>query len=285
MKGLLLLGGSGSRMRPLTNSFNKHFLPIYDKPLYYYPLSTLMLMGINEVGIVSDQKTLKILENQFGTGVGLGCKFTYIEQDKPLGIANGIKVAGEFLLSDLFTLILGDNFFYGVGLGQSLLKKDFKQGAKIFGYRVSNPEDYGVMRIEDGKILEITEKPKDFISNIAITGLYQFDDYATKYVNGLSLSARKEYEITDLLNIYLQNKSLDFELLPRGTAWLDTGLPDSLLEASLFVKVIEQRQGFKIGCLEEIAYRNGWISNEQLLRLSSNNSNSKYYNYLEQIAD
>lgn len=283
MKGLILLGGTGSRLRPMTISINKHFLPIYDKPVFYYPLSTLMLMGINDIGIVSDKSSIKLFENHLGNGSNYGCKFTYIEQNEALGIADGILSAANFLRDNNFTLILGDNFFYGVGFGQSLTYRKFYNGAKIFGYRVSNPQNYGVIKLVNNKVTEIVEKPKHYISNIAITGLYQFDTRAIDFTEQLVPSERNEFEITDLINKYNTQGSLNFELLPRGTAWLDTGSADSLLEASTFVRVLEQRQGLKIGCIEEIAFRNNWISKKHLLKISSKNISSEYFKYLSTI--
>jgi glucose-1-phosphate thymidylyltransferase len=283
MRGLILLGGTGSRLKPITLSVNKHFLPLYDKPLFYYPLSTLMLMGIKEICLITTSESLPFLRKNLGNGERFGCSFTYLIQDIPKGIPNAISIARDFLEERNFTMILGDNFFYGVGLGQALTKKEFKNGAKIFGYAVSNPQEYGVIKLEGGNIIDIIEKPSNFISDIAITGLYQFDRDAIEIAESLKLSkVRKEYEITDLIKEYKKNNNLDFELLPRGTAWLDTGSIHSLLEASIFVRVIEERQGLKIGCLEEIAYRNNWIDKLDLLNLISENDND-YYNYLKRI--
>lgn len=284
MKGLVLLGGTGSRLRPITISINKHFLPLYDKPLFYYPLSTLMLMGIRDICLVTTSDALPFLRKNLGGGEKFGCSFTYFTQDIPKGIPNGISVARDFLKNENFTMILGDNFFYGVGLGHALTRKEFKGGAKIYGYAVSNPEDYGVIRIQDGTIVEIKEKPQHFISDIAITGLYQFDKDAVKIVENLKISeSRKEYEITDLISEYKKQDNLDFELLPRGTAWLDTGNPNDLLEASLFVRVIEERQGLKIGCLEEIAFRNNWIDKQQLISLVNEGSDNGYFRFLKKV--
>lgn len=284
MKGLILLGGTGSRLKPITLSINKHFLPLYDKPLFYYPLSTLMLMGIREICLVSTSESLPFLRKNLGTGERFGCSFTYLSQDIPNGIPNAISIAKNFLGDSNFTMILGDNFFYGVGLGHALTRKEFKIGAKIFGYTVSNPQEYGVIKIQDGNILDIIEKPSKFVSDIAITGLYQFDGHAVNLVENLKPSkVRKEYEITDLIAEYKKNGNLDFELLPRGTAWLDTGNPNSLLEASMFVRVIEERQGLKIGCLEEIAYRNNWIDKRALANLVSEQNDNDYYSFLKRI--
>lgn len=286
MKGLILLGGTGSRLKPVTTAVNKHFLPLYDKPIFYYPLSTLMLMGINEICLVSSSESLRFFRKSLGTGERFGCKFTYVSQDAPKGIPNGISVAKAFLGSDDFTMILGDNFFYGVGLGQALTRKKFNGGAKIFGYEVSNPEDYGVVKIAEGKIVDVVEKPSKFVSEIAITGLYQFDRDAIELTESLQPSkSRNEFEITDLLRKYNRQKRLEFELLPRGTAWLDTGNPNSLLEASMFVRVIEERQGLKIGCLEEIAYRNSWINKKQLEKIIDQASSNDYYMFLKKLLD
>ena len=286
MKGLILLGGTGSRLKPITTAVNKHFLPLYDKPIFYYPLSTLMLMEINEICLVSTSESLPFLKKSLGTGERFGCRFTYLSQDAPKGIPNGISIAKDFLGSEDFTMILGDNFFYGVGLGQALTRKKFNGGAKIFGYEVSNPEDYGVVKIVDGKIIDVIEKPSKFISEIAITGLYQFDHDAIELTERLHPSNfRNEYEITDLIREYNKRKKLEFELLPRGTAWLDTGNPNSLLEASMFVRVIEERQGLKIGCLEEIAYRNSWIDKVQLSKIVDQEINNDYYKFLKRLLD
>lgn len=286
MKGLILLGGTGSRLKPITTAVNKHFLPLYDKPIFYYPLSTLMLMEINEICLVGTSESLPFLRKSLGTGERFGCRFTYLSQDTPKGIPNGISVAKDFLESDDFTMILGDNFFYGVGLGQSLTRRKFNGGAKIFGYEVANPEDYGVVKLVNGKIVEIVEKPSKFVSDIAITGLYQFDHDAIELTESLEPSKlRNEYEITDLIKEYNSKEKLEFELLPRGTAWLDTGNPNSLLEASMFVRVIEERQGLKIGCLEEIAYRNSWIDKEQLAKLNHESFNNAYYKYLRKLLE
>jgi glucose-1-phosphate thymidylyltransferase len=284
MKGLILLGGSGTRLKPITLSINKHLLPIYDKPLFYYPLSTLMLMGIKDIGIVSDTDSLPLFKKNLGNGERFGCSFTYIAQKEPAGIPDGIKVAQNFIGTSKFTLILGDNFFYGVGLGHALTLKKFESGAKIFGCAVANPQDYGVIEIRDKKIVNIVEKPLNYISNIAITGLYQFDHQAIQIIETLKpSSSRGEFEITDLIKIYNDRNQLVFEMIPRGTAWLDTGNANSLLEASTFVRVIEQRQGFKIGCLEEIAIGNGWIDKHQLKILFDQNSNIDYYIYLNSL--
>ena len=284
MKGLILLGGFGSRLSPITVSVNKHLLPLFDKPIYYYPLSTLMLMGIQEIGIVSTPETLALVKKNLGDGSRLGCEFNYIVQRIPKGIPNGVLKAKNFLKDSNFTLILGDNFFYGVGLGQSLRNSAFVGGAKIYGHVVANPSDYGVIEIKNKKILKIIEKPSKPLSNIAITGLYHFDSQALDYIKELKPNMlRKEFDIVDLLNIYKKRNTLGFELLPRGTVWLDTGTSNSLLEASNFVKVIEERQDLKIGCIEEIALRNKWIDNSEIAGYIKNSSFNAYYDYLKKL--
>jgi glucose-1-phosphate thymidylyltransferase len=243
-----------------------------------------MLMGIRDICLVTTSESIPLLKKNLGSGERLGCSFTYLSQDIPKGIPHAISIAKNFLKDSNFTMILGDNFFYGVGLGNALTRKEFKNGAKIFGYSVSNPQEYGVIKIEKGNILTVVEKPAKFVSDIAITGLYQFDKEAIEMVEKLRPSkVRQEYEITDLINEYKKTKKLDFELLPRGTAWLDTGNPNALLEASMFVRVIEERQGLKIGCLEEIAYRNKWIDKLQLENLTANKSKNNYYIYIKKI--
>ena len=286
MKGLILLGGFGSRLAPVTVSVNKHLLPLFDKPIYYYPLSTLMLMGIQEIGIVSAPETLALVKKNLGDGSRLGCEFSYIVQRIPKGIPNGVSSAKKFLKDSNFTMILGDNFFYGVGLGHSLRNSHFVEGAKIYGHVVSNPSDYGVIEIKSKKILRIVEKPSKPVSNIAITGLYHFDSQALDYIKELKPNMlRKEFDIVDLLNIYKKRNNLGFELLPRGTVWLDTGTSSSLLEASNFVKVIEERQDLKIGCIEEIALRNKWIGSAEIAGYIKNSSQNEYYDYLKRLID
>jgi glucose-1-phosphate thymidylyltransferase len=286
MKGLILLGGLGSRLAPTTVSVNKHLLPLFDKPIYYYPLSTLMLMGIQEIGIVSTPETLALVKKNLGDGSRLGCEFNYIVQRIPKGIPNGVSNAKNFLKDSNFALILGDNFFYGVGLGHSLRNSEFVGGAKIYGHVVSNPSDYGVIEIKNKKILRIIEKPSKPLSNIAITGLYHFDSQALDYIKELKPNVlRKEFDIVDLLNIYKKRNTLGFELLPRGTVWLDTGTSKSLLEASNFVKVIEERQDLKIGCIEEIALRNKWIGSAEIAGYIKNSSQNEYYDYLKKLID
>lgn len=283
MRGVILAGGTGSRLWPLTNSINKHFLPVFDKPMIHYPLATLMLAGIKDIVIISSGSTIDLFNLHFGNGDHLGINLVYKIQEKPEGIPQGISIASEFIGSDKFCLILGDNIFHGAGLGKSLESNSHHYGAKIFCYPVFDPTHFGVAYIDAGKIHKLVEKPNDSKSKLAITGFYFFDSDAIDFVQNLKPSKRGELEIVDLLNIYLDKNRLDFEVLTRGTAWLDTGTPDSLLEASKYVEIIEKRQGLKIACIEEIAWRNNWISSEQLLKLAGQIPNSSYSKYLSEL--
>jgi glucose-1-phosphate thymidylyltransferase len=280
MHGIILAGGMGSRLWPLTKSINKHFLPVFDKPMIYYPLSTQMLMGIRELTIVSNPIHIDLFKDLFGNGSNYGLDINYVTQNNPGGLPEGISLASKFIGEENFSLILGDNIFYGVGLGQSLnVQQDFI-GARIFCYQVANPQAFGVAEIEENEILSIEEKPAFPKSNLAITGLYFFENEAKHLVSSLKPSSRGELEIVDLLNIYLRDKKLSYEIFPRGTAWLDTGTPESLLEASEFVHVIEKRQGAKVACIEEISWRNGWISDKELANLANSSFNPEYKKYL-----
>lgn len=283
MKGLVLAGGTGTRLWPITKSVNKHLLPIYDKPLIYYPLATLMLSKINEIAIISTPKFLEDFRNHFEFAENLGIEMKYISQLKPEGLPQGLVLAEEFIGRDHVTMILGDNIFHGVGLGRALTQDQTSDGAKIFCYEVANPSTFGVAKFENGKITQLIEKPNEFVSNKAITGLYVFDNNASTYAKSLNFSKRGEYEIVDLLEIYRKQENLNFEILPRGTAWLDTGTIDSLLDAGNYIKVIEQRQGTRIACLEEISWRNSWISDEQLEKLANTNPNQEIKKYLLNI--
>ena len=283
MKGLILAGGTGSRLWPNTKAVNKHLLPVYDKPLIYYPLATLMLAGINEIAIVSSPDHLQSFQKLFSASSELGLNLVFIEQSMPAGLPQGISLSKDFLGEDAFAMILGDNIFHGVGMGSSLIDLQHSSGAKIFCYNVANPEDFGIAHIVDGEIVKLEEKPKNPMSNLAITGLYIFDQQAAKLACELEPSARGELEITDLLRIYLQKSSLDFEILPRGTAWLDTGTSKSLQDAGNYVRIIEDRQGDKIACLEEIAWRNMWISDQQLEAIATNCISVEYKNYLNRL--
>ena len=280
MRGIILAGGTGSRLWPLTKSVNKHFLPIFDKPMIHYPLSTLMLAGIREILLISSPLHIDMFRNHFGDGSQYGLSLEYAIQEKPSGLPQGITIAKDFLRNGSFALILGDNVFHGVGLGQSLNARQNFEGSRIFCYQVSNPEQFGVAEISSNRIISLEEKPRDPKSNLAITGLYFFDNQAIQFARELTASLRGELEIVDLLMKYMQIEKLDFEILPRGTAWLDTGSPSSLLEASEYIQIVEKRQGMKIASIEEISWRNGWINSLQLEILARDNVNPEYAKYL-----
>lgn len=280
MKGLILAGGTGSRLWPNTKATNKHLLPVYDKPLIYYPLATLMLAGISDIAIVSSPDHMPSFKSLFAESQKLGLNLVFIEQKTPAGLPQGISLAQKFLGEDSFAMILGDNIFHGVGMGKSLINLDHSSGAKIFCYNVANPENFGVAQITENRIVKLDEKPKNPNTNLAITGLYVFDNEAASLAVPLKPSARGELEITDLLRCYLEKDSLEFEILPRGTAWLDTGTSKSLLDAGNYVKIIEERQGSKVACLEEISWRNSWISNAELESISSECISPDYSDYL-----
>ena len=259
MRGIILSGGYGTRLYPSTISISKQIIPLYDKPMIYYPLSVLMLSGIKEIMIISSKEHLNLFKKQFGNGHQLGITIEYAAQTKPNGIPESFIIAEDFINKSPITLILGDNFFYGQKLG-SLLQASYslKRGANIFLHQVNNPKEYGVVKLSSkNNIQAIYEKPKKYISNYAITGLYVFDKNVVDYTKKLKFSKRKELEITDLIKIYLKNNLLNYNLLGRGYTWFDAGTHDSLLLASQFIKAIEERQGFKIGCIEEISYING----------------------------
>ena len=280
MKGLILAGGTGSRLWPNTKATNKHLLPVYDKPLIYYPLATLMLAGIRDIAIISSPSHMPGFKSLFTESQKLGLNLVFIEQKTPAGLPQGISLAQKFLGEDSFAMILGDNIFHGVGMGKSLINLEHSSGAKIFCYNVANPENFGVAQISENKIIRLDEKPKNPITNLAITGLYVFDNDAASLAAPLKPSARGELEITDLLRCYLEKDSLEFEILPRGTAWLDTGTSKSLLDAGNYVRIIEERQGSKVACLEEISWRNSWISNAELESIASECISPDYSDYL-----
>lgn len=282
MKGIILAGGSATRLFPLSKAISKQIMPVYDKPMIYYPLSTLMLAGIKEVLIISTPRDLPMFEQLLGDGKSLGMRFEYKVQEKPNGLAQAFVLGEEFLAGDDACLILGDNMFYGQNFS-SMLKKaaQIKSGAMVFGYYVRDPRAYGVVGFdENGKVTSLEEKPAHPKSNYAVPGLYFYDSTVCKRAKALKPSARGEYEITDLNKTYLQEGTLKVELFGRGFAWLDTGNCDSLLEASNFVETIQNRQGFYVACIEEIAWRNGWISDQQLLELGNSLKQTKYGQYI-----
>lgn len=282
MKGIILAGGSATRLFPLSKAISKQIMPVYDKPMIYYPLSTLMLAGIKEVLIISTPRDLPMFEQLLGDGKSLGMRFEYKVQEKPNGLAQAFVLGEEFLAGDDACLILGDNMFYGQNFSAMLKKAaQIKSGAMVFGYYVKDPRAYGVVGFdENGKVTSLEEKPAQPKSNYAVPGLYFYDSTVCKRAKELKPSARGEYEITDLNKTYLQEGTLKVELFGRGFAWLDTGNCDSLLEASNFVETIQNRQGFYVACIEEIAWRNGWISDQQLLELGNSLKQTKYGQYI-----
>ncbi len=288
MKGIILAGGSATRLYPLSKAISKQIMPVYDKPMIYYPLSTLMLAGIREVLIISTPRDLPMFRELLGTGESIGMKFEYKVQENPNGLAQAFVLGAEFLNGEPGCLILGDNMFYGQGFSSMLRKaveKCQKGGACIFGYFVKDPRAYGVVEFDDaGKVLSLEEKPQIPKSNYAVPGLYFYDATVTEKAASLQPSARGEYEITDLNKIYLAEEKLDVELFGRGFAWLDTGNCDSLLEASNFVATIQNRQGFYVSCIEEIAWRNKWITTEQLNALGEEMGKTSYGQYLIDLA-
>ena len=281
MKGIILAGGSGTRLHPLTLAMSKQMMPIYDKPMIYYPLSVLMMAGINEVLIISTPHDLPNFERLLGTGEQLGCKFTYAVQEVPNGLAQAFVIGEDFIGNDKVALVLGDNIFYGVGLGRMLQKINNPDGGVVFAYHVSDPERYGVVDFDkDFNVLSIEEKPTEPKSNYAVPGLYFYDNSVVEIAKNLKPSPRGEYEITDVNKEYLKRKQLKVSILDRGTAWLDTGTFASLMQAGQFVQVIEERQGLKIGCIEEVAYRNGFITKDKLKQIAEPLVKSGYGTYL-----
>ncbi len=281
MKGIILAGGSGTRLYPITMAISKQLMPIYDKPMIYYPLSTLISAGISEILIISSQQDLPRFEQLLGSGSQIGCDFTYRVQDEPRGLADAFIVGEEFIGDDKVVMVLGDNIFYGTEMGEKLRQYTDPDGGVIFGYQVADPERYGVVEFDDNmKVMSIEEKPKEPKSNYAIPGLYFFDNEVVKVAKAVKPSARGEIEITELHNHYLRKGKLKVALLDRGTAWLDTGTFDSMNQASQFVQVIEERQGMKIGCIEEAAYNQGFITKEQLRKIAKPLVKSGYGQYL-----
>lgn len=285
MKGIILAGGSGTRLYPVTNVICKQLLPIYDKPMIYYPLSVLLLAGIKEVLIISTPADIGRFESLLGDGKKLGISIDYAVQESPDGLAQAFLIGEEFIGSDSVCLILGDNIFYGEGLPAQLREcAVIKNGAKVFGYYVQDPERYGVAEVDkSGNVLSLEEKPENPKSNYAVTGLYFYDNKVVEIAKTIKPSPRGELEITDINKVYLQNSELTIELLGRGIAWLDTGTHESLLEAGNFIEVIEKRQGLKIACIEEIAYRMGYISLDELDELSKPLLKNSYGRYLADI--
>ena len=283
-KGIILAGGKGTRMSPLTKAVNKQLLPIHDKPLIFYPLSILMLAGIKDILIIVNQGQLSQYKKIIPDGKSFGIKINYIEQKNPNGLPEAFILGEKFIKNQNVCLILGDNFFYGQNLSKILLNcTKLKNGAKVLLHRVNNPERFGVAKVFGKKIRRIKEKPKKFISDLAITGLYFFDRKVCNYAKKLKPSKRGELEIVDLLNRYLKNKKLSAELIGRGGAWLDTGSIEDFYKTSAFVSAIENRQGFKIACLEEIAFNNKWIDKKQLIRAIKFYGNCSYSDYIKKL--
>ena len=283
-KGIILAGGMGTRMSPLTKAVNKQLLPIYDKPLIYYPLSILMLSKIKNILIIVNKGQLEQYKKIIPDGKKLGIKITYMEQDKPRGLPDAFILGEKFINKDNIAMILGDNFFYGQSLTNMLLEcVKIKKGAKVILHKVINPENFGVAVVKNKKIQSIKEKPKKFISDLAITGLYFFDNKVVQYAKKLKPSKRKELEIIDLLNKYKKNKQLSAEFIGRGGAWLDTGTIEDFYKTSNFVSAIENQQGFKIACLEEISLKNNWIKKKSVLEAIKFYGNCEYSKYLKKI--
>jgi len=286
MKGIILAGGSGTRLYPITHAISKQMLPVYDKPMIYYPLSVLMLAGIRDILVISTPRDLPGFRDLLGTGKALGLKFTYIEQPSPDGLAQAFILGEKFIGNDTVCMILGDNIFYGHGFGDALLNTaKLKKGACVFGYYVTDPERYGVVEFDKNrKAVSIEEKPEKPRSNYAVTGLYFYDNTVSKKAKSLKPSPRGELEITDLNRLYLKEGSLEVKLMGRGMAWLDTGTYESLLQAANFIATLEQRQGLKASCIEEIAYKRGFITKKQLIALAEPFKKSQYGKYLLRIA-
>jgi glucose-1-phosphate thymidylyltransferase len=287
MKGIILAGGRGTRLHPLTLTVSKQLLPVYDKPMVYYPLSMLMLAGLRNILVISTPEDLPLFRHLLGDGEQWGLKFTYAEQDQPRGLADAFRVGAEFIREEPACLILGDNIFFGHSLPEILQRAAMlKEGALIFAYPVRDPERYGVVEFDsDGKVLNIEEKPQKPRSHYAIPGIYFYDSQVVEIAANLKPSTRGEIEITDLNRLYLEQEQLRVEVLGRGYAWLDAGTHESLLQASTFIQAVEDRQGMMISCPEEIAFRRGYISRQQLHKLAERMNKNSYGQYLERLAD
>jgi glucose-1-phosphate thymidylyltransferase len=284
MKGIILAGGSGTRLHPLTLAMSKQMMPVYDKPMIYYPLSTLMSAGINEILIISTPHDLPNFKKLLGDGSTIGCQFSYAEQAVPNGLAQAFVIGEEFIGKDSVALVLGDNIFFGSNMDELLQSNTQPEGGVVFAYHVSDPERYGVVEFDENlKALSIEEKPLEPKSNYAVPGLYFYDNTVVEIAKNIKPSPRGEYEITDVNKVYLEKGALKVGILNRGTAWLDTGTFNSLMQAGQFVQVLEERQGLKVGCIEEIAWRQGFISNEQLKAIAEPLVKSGYGNYLLQL--
>lgn len=284
MKGIILAGGSGTRLHPLTYAVSKQILPVYDKPMIYYPLSTLMLSGINEVLIISTPRDMPVFKNLLGDGSSLGCSFSYAIQEEPRGLAEAFIIGADFIGNDSVCLILGDNIFYASGLSRKLQACNDPNGGIVFAYHVNDPKRYGVVEFDENKkVVSIEEKPNNPKSSFAVPGLYYYDNEVVEIARNIKPSARGELEITDVNNHYLQQGKLNVQVFDRGTAWLDTGTFASLMQAGNFVQVIEERQGLKVGCIEEVAYNMNFISLNQLESLAKPLEKSGYGAYVSNI--